>query len=48
MWCIYVTAICDTSKKSPDEEPIWWDEYLYAILAEEWYYLKGKGDLNDY
>jgi [ribosomal protein S5]-alanine N-acetyltransferase len=27
---------CVTFKKTAEGEPIWWDEYLYAILAEEW------------
>lgn len=27
-----------TFKKTPQGEPIWWDEYAYAILQEEWNY----------
>jgi RimJ/RimL family protein N-acetyltransferase len=27
---------CVTFIKAADGEPIWWDEYQYAILAEEW------------
>lgn len=27
---------CVTHTKSSDGSPVWWDEYQYAILAEEW------------
>lgn len=27
---------CVTFKKTADGEPIWWDEYSYAILENEW------------
>jgi RimJ/RimL family protein N-acetyltransferase len=33
---------CVTFKKTPQGEPIWWDEYLYAILAEEWEYRNSR------
>lgn len=28
---------CFTIKNTPDGEPIWWDEYQYAILCDEWF-----------
>ena len=27
---------CVTFKETIDGQPIWWDEYLYAILRDEW------------
>ena len=27
---------CVTLKSTPEGAPIWWDEYQYALLAEEW------------
>jgi RimJ/RimL family protein N-acetyltransferase len=34
---------CAAIRDTDDGRPIWWDEYLYAMLADEW---PGNGSLS--